>query len=333
MGRYHKWSKNETELLKKLYSTVRVKDLIKQFPYRTKDTIVAKALNLGLISAKLWQPFENQILFRYFADMSRGEILDLLPKRSWAAIIAQGERLGLKRKIDKPRLSVNEDYFKQWTFNMAYILGFIFADGCIIKGTYPGYSDSLKFGVQLCDNDILNKIKSELKAEHKISKRRNAAYFSLASQTIVDDLKSLNIAYRKSLHEKLPEIPEVYKRDFIRGIIDGDGGNWIDKKGYPNLIVCGGKEVVTFVEDYLYKTLQVYSSFSRVTYVSGVLYQIRYRCNSAMSILDHIYNNADLYLDRKYNLAQACLKLKIRKNRNRNDLRELNRGNNRGILS
>ena len=139
-----------------------------KFPRRTKATIVAKALSLNLPSAKLWQPEEDKVLKKHFEVYSNQDLEKLLPKRSWVAIMAQGERLGLSRKRDKPRLGVNENYFKKWSANMSYLLGFTIADGCIIQGTYKGYSDSLKFGVQLKDRSILEKIRSELRSEHKL---------------------------------------------------------------------------------------------------------------------------------------------------------------------
>ena len=98
-------------------------------------------------------------------------LLFLLPKRSKTAIWAQGERLGLKQNRNYPRLAVNEDYFKKWSSEMAYILGFILADGCIIEGTHKGYSGALKFGVHPKDIDILEKIKKQLRCFQELPDR------------------------------------------------------------------------------------------------------------------------------------------------------------------
>ncbi len=316
---YTKWSFEEVSLLKNLYPNIRVKDLADRFPNRNPRTIVIKALSLGLSSAKLWQPMENKILKESFMNTSKDELLNLFPRRTWSAIMAQGERLGLKRKRDKPRLVVNEDYFRNWSPNMAYILGFILADGCIIKGTYKGYSDSLKFGVQLRDIDILEKIKKELNAEHKITIVKNVAYFSITSQKIVNDLKKLGITYRKSLNEQVPKTTQ-YIRDFFRGIVDGDGGMGIDKKGQPTIGVWGGERVLTFIRDYFIKKMQLYSKLGRRSYSEkqrNFLYEIRYRSTSALKIISFLYNNEScLYLDRKYKLAKRCLELKIRERKN-----------------
>lgn len=317
--RYKKWTDEEIKLLKSLYPNLRVKDLVNKFPNRNADTIVAKALNLGLPSGHLWQQKEDSILQEHFRHAAKEELSKLLHKRSWKAIIVRGERLGLKRKTDKPKLKVKEDYFDNWFSNMAYVLGFIFADGCIIRGTYDGYSDSLKFGVQLSDRDVLEKIKRELQSDHKISVVKNAAHFSIASQELVNNLKRLGIAYRKSLNETLPDVPPEYIRDFIRGIVDGDGGIGIDKKGHPVFMVCGGEKTMTFIRDYFLNKMQIYSKVGRREYSKSqrnFLYEIRYKSSSALKILAYLYIGSCLYLDRKYKLAKRCLEIKIKERKN-----------------
>lgn len=317
MNKYRLWTKKEVGLLNKLYPRLRVRDLAHRFPRRTKETIVAKALSLNLPSAKLWQPNENKIIKNCFYSVPRGDLAQMLPRRSWLAIMAQGERLGIKRKRDKPRLRVDENYFKKWSANMSYLLGFILADGCIIQGTYRGYSDSLKFGVQSRDKDILEKIKSELKAEHKLSPIKNAVHLCITSQEIVNDLKKIGIIYRKSLNEIIPKVPPKYTKDFIRGIVDGDGSLWIDNRNYPTLSVSGGENTLRFIRDHFFTKFKLYSKLSRRTYSEDVkkyLYQISYRSNSAKKLIEYLYADAELYLNRKYAIALRCLKAKIKNN-------------------
>jgi len=312
MNKHWHWSKKEVSDLKKYYPVLRVKDLARMFPKRTKATIVAKAMSLELPSAKLWQPAEDRILKKYFCKLRIEELLKLLPKRSKTAIWAQGERLGLKQNRNHSRLAVNENYFKRWSSNMAYMLGFILADGCIIEGTYRGYSDSLKFGVQKRDVDILEKIKKELSSSHKISLCKNADHFSITNQVIVNDLKKLGITYRKSLKENIPNVPQKYVRDFIRGIVDGDGSISFDKRNYPTLSVCGGKKTITFIQNHFLSKLGIYSKIGKRKKIQFIFY-IGYRANSAKDIINYLYNDSNLYLERKHNLYQKSLKIKIKK--------------------
>lgn len=322
---YKYWSYKEISFLKKFYPKLQVKDLAKMFPNRTRATIVAKALSLILPSAKLWQPEENDILYEHFAEASEEKLLKFLPKRSWSAILARGERLELKRKIDKPRLKVNEDYFKKWSPNMAYILGFIFADGNIAKVTHNGCSDRLSFGQNKRDIDILRKIKQELSAEQTLSVGKKYVHFSIHSQIIVDNLKKLGVTYRKSFRRtrgKLPKLPKKYIRDFIRGIVDGDGSINFNKRGrqrgLPNLSICGKREVMTFIRNHFLSRFNIYSKITQPKKngkLSNVFY-INYRCNSAKTLIHYLYNNAKLYLERKFRLAKQCSEIKIRPRRN-----------------
>jgi len=316
-GRSVRWSDKEIALLQEFYPTIWVKNLVHKFPNRTKETIVAKARHLNLPSAKLWQPEENAILQTHFANSQKEITENLLPKRSWTAIMAQGERLGLKRIRNRPRLKVNETYFEKWSPPMAYILGFILADGCIIRGTYKGYSDSLKFGVHIKDIDILEKIKRELNSNHSISIFKNAAHLCITSQKMVDSLKCLKISYQKSLRENVPEIPQEFIRDFIRGVVDGDGSLWIDKqKNYPTLSVSGGEKMLTFVRKHFFEEFEIYSSLTKQSYSTKIkkhLYQIAYRTNPAQALIEYLYKDAGIFLNRKYKMAQLCLKPKIKK--------------------
>lgn len=318
MNKQYHWSKKEISDLKKYYPVLRVKDLANMFPERTKATIVAKAMSLELPSAKLWQPEENEILKKYFYKLRVGELQKLLPKRSKTAIWAQGERLGLKQNRNYSRLGVNENYFKKWSPNMAYILGFILADGCIGEGTYKGYSDALKFGVQKRDIDILEKIKKKLSSEHKISQCKNSNHFTITNQIIVDDLKKLGIIYRKSLKENVPDVPDKYVKDFIRGIVDGDGSIHFDKRNYPTISVCGGKNTITFIQNHFLSKFNIYSKITGVKKNERCqfLFYVAYRANSAKTLIKYLYDNAELYLERKYKLAQrtSSVKMKIRKN-------------------
>jgi hypothetical protein len=315
----NQWSNQEILKLKELYPTLRVKDLVSHFPKRNRFTIAAKALNLHLESAKLWQQRDNSLLRTKFANSPKPELLKLLPGRTWLAIMAQAERLGVNRNRKKPKLYVNENYFNKWSPNMAYVLGFILADGCIIRGTYKGYSDSLKFGVQLKDRDILEKIKVEFRSEHSISITRNAAHFCICSQKIVNRLKHLGITYQKSLRETVPNVPNKYTKKFIRGLIDGDGGISIDSKNYPTLRLYGGINTINFVRKYFWNNFKAFSTISkRQSKLAPNIYlcYIAYRTNTAIRLINFLYKDAKIFLDRKYTLAMRCAKIRIRKRNN-----------------
>ncbi|MFZ2975672.1 MAG: LAGLIDADG family homing endonuclease [Candidatus Moraniibacteriota bacterium] len=119
----------------------------------------------------------------------------------------------------------NENFFKKWTAEMAYVLGFFAADGCMIRNNRGAHF--IEF--QITDKDILLKIKKLLGSNHKITERKNNIKWKIAyrlqigSKAIFEDLLLLGMTPTKSKTIKFPEIPERYISHFVRGYFDGDG--------------------------------------------------------------------------------------------------------------
>lgn len=109
-----------------------------------------------------------------------------------------------KRKYD-----ITENYFKMWSNNMAYILGFIAADGVIKKESY-----------------ILEDIKKELKTNQPLyqNKKTGVYMLNINSKTIKYDLMNIHgIMPCKSFNIEFPFVPEEYLHHFVREYFDGDG--------------------------------------------------------------------------------------------------------------
>src|SRR3989338_7583602 len=75
-------------------------------------------------------------------------------------------------------------------------------------------------------------------SEHiiKSHKHQGALYgFRFARERLTSDLKNLGILPRKSLTIDFPNVPEVFTADFIRGVFDGDGSVYFEKRSrrYP----------------------------------------------------------------------------------------------------
>ena len=78
---------------------------------------------------------------------------------------------------------IYKNFFKKWTPDMAYVLGFIYADGNIIhtkRGTWF-------WSIQITDEDIL-------RACLKSSKKLLFGYFSFASSLFIAHLATAKIA-------------------------------------------------------------------------------------------------------------------------------------------
>ncbi|MBI2037020.1 MAG: hypothetical protein HYT14_01510 [Candidatus Liptonbacteria bacterium] len=119
----------------------------------------------------------------------------------------------------------NEDFFKEWSSTMAYVLGFFAADGNLTRGKRNNHF--IEF--TSCDRHLLSEIRNALSSNHKISQRaakrgcRRAFRLQLGSKEMFSDLIRLGFTPRKSLVLQYPSVPEGLFPDFVRGYFDGDG--------------------------------------------------------------------------------------------------------------
>jgi intein-encoded DNA endonuclease-like protein len=121
----------------------------------------------------------------------------------------------------------NKKFFKKWSEDMTYVLGFLFADGNIIntkRGTHfvGWYSSDLELMVSMAQS---------MSSNHKISKRSGGYVLQIGSKELFNDLVRLGLTPNKARRMQLPEIPQKYVGHFVRGYFDGDGNVW---SGYTN---------------------------------------------------------------------------------------------------
>jgi intein/homing endonuclease len=126
--------------------------------------------------------------------------------------------------MSKRLYKVKENYFDNWSHNMAYILGFITADGSVeARGV---------LSVELAEKDIevLEFIRNEISPQSpiKITKKKGKRYIRLRinSTQIISSLQQYSIIPNKTYLVKLNfDIPRNYLGDYLRGLFDGDG--WV----------------------------------------------------------------------------------------------------------
>lgn len=109
---------------------------------------------------------------------------------------------------------------------MAYVLGFLFADGNIIATKRGAHFVSFYSS----DRVLLQQMKRIMKSNHKLSKRnaRSGHVYrtQIGSKEIFKDLIKLGLTPLKSARMKMPRIPRSCRGSFIRGYFDGDGNVW-----------------------------------------------------------------------------------------------------------
>lgn len=151
---------------------------------------------------------------------------------SWAYITGQKKPkpryTGPNRCLQETRGGVNVRFFKTWSREMAYVLGYFAADGCLARNQRG--SHYLQF--TSTDIGLLRQVKRVMHAAQAIRKKtmrnltptwRPCYQIQIGSIGMYRDLLKLEITPRKASRLKLPDIPSPYLGDFTRGFFDGDG--------------------------------------------------------------------------------------------------------------
>jgi len=103
---------------------------------------------------------------------------------------------------------------------MAYVLGYIFADGNVSK-------NDNRVRISSIDIDILEAINILVCEQNLIRQESNmnGQWYTLTipSQEIQQDLMNLGVTPNKSLTCTYPQVPHQYQHDFVRGYFDGNG--------------------------------------------------------------------------------------------------------------
>ncbi len=109
---------------------------------------------------------------------------------------------------------------------MAYILGFMYADGNIVKSKRGTHF----VAVYSADKDILVAMRKCFQSDHKLSGRKSLTgcvyRIQIGSKEWFYDLGEIGLFPNKTKRMQLPQVPEYFFGDFVRGYFDGDGNVW-----------------------------------------------------------------------------------------------------------
>ena len=182
--------------------------------------------------------------------------------------------------------------------NVNYWLGFLTADGSI-------YEDRIRLGLQEQDLGHIIKFKNFVNKDLNVSKTiKDNKYIgynvTFRNKEIVYFLNELGITSNKSL---TLNINLNITKDFLRGVIDGDG--YIRKKGYEISITTGSEifaeQLQNSFVDLFNITPKIYkNSKNRINTIYNVTILGK---EKVKFVLRELYNNADTYLERKYQNA------------------------------
>lgn len=200
-----------------------------------------------------------------------------------------------KGTTGKRKYLLNESSFKTIdSEEKAYWLGFLYADGYI--NTSFGHIEVALGGK---DETHLEEFKAFLETDapikHRLINGHDTIRFTVCSRKMTEDLIRHGCTPAKSLTLTFPEhLPKELERHFMRGYFDGDGSVHVRKDGQVLWEVIGTKE---FLDAYSYRLGLSNTKYNR----HGEAYGLRYSGNNnARDILSFLYDDANIYLKRKY---------------------------------
>lgn len=227
------------------------------------------------------------------------------------AIILRNKRL---KKYDN-----NSNYFSTESPNMAYIMGFIAADGTIRKR-----ENSIKITVSRRDRELLEKIKEEVGIEVEVKDYTTSQGYDCSTLVWTDqkhkeDLAKYSIVPEKTFILRPPtNLKREYWIDYIRGYFDGDGSinNIKNSNGRGNgsirWQVCSAtKELIDWIVDFFNEEYGIpkVNVQTRIRNHEKLLYIVQYSSRASRMIYKVLYSESSLYLARKKEIFDNLMTL------------------------
>lgn len=224
------------------------------------------------------------------------------------------------------RSQINQNFFKSWSPQMAYVLGFIFADGAIEDVQKSSRTCYIAITATSKDFSILNKIKDAMNSGHKLYRKKSKPVLfphgktytpdecfilRIGSKLMYNDLLKLGVTPRKSLTIIFPKILADYLSFFLRGYFDGDGCIYLKNKRFPIVVFTSGSaDFLIGLSHYLNVALGIPIKVVNINNSSlNPYFQLRYNKSSSLKILEFMYKDLEKapYLERKFAIYQSYL--------------------------
>jgi hypothetical protein len=217
----------------------------------------------------------------------------------------------------RPTCEIDHGAFEDVTPESAYWMGMLCTDGCIVD--YQDGAPQIILDLAEKDRAHVEKFRSFLKSTHAITtltraktviagydvaERRSVA-FRVRSAPLVEALARRGIACKSPLRTPTKDITDSV--DFWRGCIDGDGTvRWTtDRAGYTyaSLILCGHMPLLEKFQIFLARV----NVTANVTDTTSGIYQIRLLGSGALKVIELLYKNDNVALDRKAAIAYEII--------------------------
>ncbi len=218
------------------------------------------------------------------------------------------------------RRTVDSDFFKTWSREMAWVLGVVSTDGNLYEGrprTDKHAAAARRLSIGQKEPELLYKVAQLMKCDTPLKHRKESGIrgelyaLDISDPTICCDLITLGITPRKSRTLSFPRVPKGYLHDFIRGCWDGDGTVYIDKRGQG--LAAFGSASGAFLDAMVAELCQLGMPMPTVHSESrspGYRY-FRYFGRNCIRLFHLLYDGtpSTMYLERKYSKFKEIAEL------------------------
>lgn len=197
---------------------------------------------------------------------------------------------------------INENYFDTIDSNIkAYILGLIYADGCIAVHDRQSNQYELCIDQKSDEEVLMNNILNQFKTNGNLIRfsDRDIIRVAVCSDKICNDLIKYGITPQKGLtitfDRILNNVPHQYVKEVIRGIFEGDGH--IDIHGENNndarFDIAGTINTCEAIQNILIKELGL--SKTKIQHISNNCYKLTYGGKPQVTkIVEWLYSDSNL---------------------------------------
>lgn len=232
---------------------------------------------------------DDEIIRMYKSGMSYKEMeakIGLTSRAILNVVHKHGLQANREQSSGRPRKhAVNEDFFKTWSHEMAWVLGLFITDGNVSSKVH-----SISFSQK--DEGILRSIAQYMEADYMLAPfgpTMQTPTLILNSKEMKIDLDKLGIGPRKSFNVPFPNVPEEFLPSFVRGVIDGDG--WVSRDGYVMHITSASN-------GFAKELLSVFQSWGLNSQISQLSDRKIYRIwvkgkQEILKLADKIYENTN----------------------------------------
>ena len=203
-----------------------------------------------------------------------------------------------------PRPPRHAEFFRVWTPEMAYGLGYWWTDGCMRIKAHGAH----EFEISSNDRDHLVTMAHVIGGNYslrKVSEDRQCYKIVFCSKEMYQDILAHGGTPRKSRTIGFPYVPPDLLPHFVRGVVDGDGTlSWNGDR--PILQIYSGSQ--HFLSDLAHAVQQATGIPAPNVNANRSNWTIKWSTARARSVAVWLYfNNTGLALDRKLTIATRFL--------------------------